>query len=175
MPAAKGQNSESPANVRKRLHLPSQEPSQPHRQKIRTGIRVPSLESPLDLCECPYYLHVVQSCVPAHLSACFLQRVSGSTLTVFSREGFGVRRHPPFICSCAFWACLATRCRSPVLFSYEGPAVFALYLRMRSVALLLMPIVFLWEANLSSFYGMSIWAYCYTDYWSVYITRIAYV
>ena len=43
-----------------------------------------------------------------------------------------------------------TRCRSPVLFSYEGPVIFAPYLRMRSVAPPLTPIVFLWEANSSS-------------------------
>ena len=77
-----------------------------------------------------------------------------------SREGRGrdsdgiptrrLRSSSLLSCARAFWACRITRCGSPVLFSYEGPVVFAPYLRMRSVAPPLTPIVFLWEANSSS-------------------------
>jgi hypothetical protein len=96
MPAAKGKNSGSPASVRSK-RLPSPEP---HRQK---NARWHSLTFPQGSPGFMLHEREVHFCVLAHLLVCFFQRVSW-TQTGFPREGFGVRRYPPFICSCAFWA-----------------------------------------------------------------------
>jgi hypothetical protein len=105
---------------------------------------------------------VMHFCVPAHHLACFFQRGSGWTQTGFPREGFGVRRCSLFI----------LQLRILGLSDHRVQIACALLLRRaRSIRSLpqdaigrtvLTLIVFLWEANSSS-YGASTWASCHTD------------
>jgi hypothetical protein len=107
-------------------------------------------------CKCPFTRGAFL-CPCASFGLLLLERVGDGipTRRVRSSSLFS------FYLQLCILACQTTGCRSPMLFSYEGPAVFAPYLRMRSVAPLLTPIIFLWEVNSSS-YGVSIWMYCHT-------------